>query len=65
MANRPIPITANTDENTTASSFASAPKINASISKAIKNKVTVTYREINLIRASLIPLLRPIFLIRV
>ncbi len=54
IANKAIPITANTDEKTNAKSSGLAPKINDSISKAIRNNVTVTYLFISRIRASFI-----------
>jgi hypothetical protein len=41
MANRAIPITAKTEENTSVISLVSAPKINASMRKAMAIKVTV------------------------
>lgn len=61
MANRPIPITAKTEEKSTTKSCARVPNINGIMMSPINNNVTETYLLIKWIRAKLIPLFLDIF----
>ena len=65
IANNPIPITAKTDEKTSANSRGCVPKIKGIIRNPIRNNVTDTYLLIRWIRAKLIPFFLEILVISV
>jgi len=65
MANKPIPITANTEENKTTKSRGWVPNIKGMMMRPIKINVTVTYLFIKWILAILMPFPLEILVINV